>query len=95
VLPTSPLCNAGQCVCCLVAAMRQDRCDPAGWPARPGPVDRRHQIQIITVEEFFYNLKFYLFIKNNIQWFKLGLFHFHFKNLFIYLSTPPPFFGPK
>lgn len=37
VLSTSPLCNAGQCVCCLVAARRQERCDPAGWPARPGP----------------------------------------------------------
>ncbi len=24
-------------VVCLVAAMRQERCDPAGWPGRPGP----------------------------------------------------------
>jgi hypothetical protein len=78
VLPTSPLCNAGQCVCCLVAAMRQERCDPAGWPARPGR-SARHQIQIITVDEFF-KLK-YLFIylfKIIFQWFKLGLFHFSF-----------------
>ncbi len=56
VLPTSPLCNAGQCVCCLVAARRQERCDPTGWPARPDPArpgrSARHQIQIITVDEF-------------------------------------------